>query len=120
MKSIKNLLLSAIAVISLTSMSYATPHIEKVSYHAQQLKQLINHEFDNMKVDEITSQNGMVRISFYITENGSISITQSNYSDVKLLDIVKEKLSSIQLGDSSDLAGKEFHYEFKFKVDDGH
>ncbi|MEO8146624.1 MAG: hypothetical protein ABI723_03250 [Bacteroidia bacterium] len=119
MKSIKNLFLSVIAVISLTSMSFATPHIEKVSYHTQQLKQRINREFENMKVEEITAHNGIVRVSFYINENGSIAINESNYSDAKLFEMVKEKLASIQLGDSSDLAGKEFHYEFKFKVDDG-
>ena len=118
MKSIKNLLLAFIAVISLTSMTVAAPRIEKVGYHTMQLKQRINREFDKINVEQITDKDGMVRLSFVINENGGINILQSNYSDEKLYETVKLILETIQLSDSTDLAGREFNYQFKFKVSD--
>src|SRR6188768_1689084 len=113
MESIEILLLSFIAVIGFTTMSFASMHIEKISYHTQQLKQRINREFDNIKANG----NGMVLVSFYINETGNITVSQSNYSDEKLYETVKHKLETIRLGDASDLIGKEFNYQFKFKVD---
>jgi len=115
MESVKILLLTFIAVIGFTTMSFASMHIEKVSYHAQQLKQRINREFDKITVNE----NGMVLVSFYINESGNITVSQSNYSDEKLYETVMQKLENIRLENSSDLIGKEFNYQFKFRVDDG-
>ena len=118
MKSIKNLLLAFMAVISLTSMTKAAPRIEKVGYHTTQLKQRINRELKKINVNDITDKDGIVRVSFIVNENGSVNILQSNYSDEKLYETVKLILDAIQLGDSTDLVGREFNYQFKFKVTD--
>lgn len=114
--TIKYLLLTLIAIVSLAAISAAAPRIEKSGYHAMQLNQKINREFDKFDINTITQKDGMVRVSFLINENGTITITQSNYSDVKLFEKVQEAFNNIQLPESTDLVGKTFNYNIKFRV----
>lgn len=117
MKQLKSITLTVIAMLAFISMSFANAPVEK-NNQSQQLKQRINRELKGITFSDAQDAKGIVRVSFYINDEGAITISESNYSDELIYKKIKEKLEAIRLNDACELVGEEFNYEFKFKVVD--
>lgn len=117
MKQLKRITLTVLALLGFINMSFADASVEK-KYQSQQLEQRITRELRDMAFSDAQNEKGIVLVSFYINDDGGITVTESNYSDEKMYKKIKEKLESIRFSDACQLVGEEFNYAFKFKVVD--
>jgi hypothetical protein len=56
-----------------------------------------------------------VWVSFTVTENGEITVNQTNSIEPDLMDYVKAELKKIKVNSDNEVIGKTFVYRFTFK-----
>lgn len=116
MKNLKSISLTIIAMIAFTAMSFAKTSAELITYQSQQLDERITREINEIAFRNAAADKGIVLVHLRINDDGTITITESNYSDETIYKTIKNKLEGMRLADSAELAGQEFNYSFKFKV----
>jgi surface antigen len=116
MKTIKSIALTFAAMVAFTTMSFAKTPAELFTYQTQQLDHRITREINEIAFRNAGTDKGIVLVHFRINEDGSITVTESNYSDEAIYLTIKNKLEGMLLADSYELMGQEFNYVFKFRV----
>lgn len=118
MKNLRSIKLTVLAVIGFITISFASTPAALLAYEVNQLDDRINSEMNEIVFSNANSKEGLVLVHIVINADGTLSITESNFSDPKIYESIKKKLEAIRLADACELAGQEFNYAFKFKIID--
>ena len=116
MKNLKSISLTIIAMIVFTASSFAKTSAALITYQTHQLEDRITREINEIAFRNAAENKGIVLVHFRINEDGTLIVTESNFSDEGIYNKIKNKLEGMRLADAAALAGMEFNYTFKFKV----